>query len=143
MLYCLFESSLGFSLFKVNNWDKLSTQGAKLQDDMQNFQSFKKMASLEHHFFFQGHNVAYENLSKLREGELSDELADFLRTNLPSGKKVAFQLSVQDKTLATAINTNLKIKCVSGEAFNEIFRSIRTHLGAFLSGTDGWLIRNY
>ena len=137
MLYCLFESSLGFSIFKINGWDRLASQSQQLQADAQDFQAFKRIASLEHHEFFQGHGVAYDSLAQLRAGELSAELATFLRSNLPAGKKAVFQLAVQDKTLAAAINTQLKIKCVSGEAFNELFRAFRTHLAAFLSGADG------
>jgi len=137
MLYFLFESSLGYALFKVNAWDKVATTTDKLQKDIQDFQSFKKIASLEANYLFQGHGVAYETLNLIKNGELPEELADFLRTNLPSAKKTAFQLATQDKVLATKINEILKVKCVSGEAYNEIFRGIRAHLSAFLSGEDG------
>jgi hypothetical protein len=141
MLYFLFESSLGYALFKVNAWDKVATSTDKLQKDIQDYQSFKKIASLEANYLFQGHGVAYESLNQLKNGELPEDLADFLRTNLPSAKKTAFQLASQDKVLATKINEQLKVKCVSGEAYNEIFRGIRAHLSAFLSGEDGELIR--
>ena len=141
MQYFLFESSLGFALFKVNAWDKVATTSAKLQQDIDNFQSFKKIASLEANFLFQGHNVAYDTLALIKNGELPEELADFLRSNLPSAKKTAFNLATQDKNLATQINEHLKVKCVSGEVYTEIFRGIRTHLAAFLSGEDGKIIR--
>ena len=137
MLYFLFESSMGFSLFKVNAWDKVATTTPKLQQDIENFQSFKKIASLEASYLFQGHKVAYETLAQVKAGDLPAELADFLTNSLPQAKKTAFQLAVQDKTLANKINEQLKIKCVSGEAYNELFRGIRAHIASFLSDEDG------
>lgn len=137
MMYFLFESSLGFSLFKVNEWDKIATQSKKVQDDINSFHSFKKMVSLEASFLFHGHGVAYDILAKLKNSEVPEELVDFLKTNLPSIKKTNFQLAIQDKTLATQLNELMKIKSLSGDNFNEIFRGIRTHLAAFLSSEDG------
>lgn len=141
MHYFLFESSLGFGLFKVNQWDKIATTTPKLLKDFDSFEAFKKIASLEASHLFQGHNVAYEVLNKINEGSLPDDLTDFLKSNLPSAKKADFQLVVQDKNLATKVNEALKIKCVSGEAYLDIFRSIRKHLAQFLTGEAGFLTR--
>ena len=141
MIYFLFESSLGFSLFKVNEWDKISTVSKKLMTDFDSFETFKKMISLEANYLFQGHNVAFESLSKVNTGEASTELADFLKTSLPSSKKANYQLAVQDKGLATKLNDDQKIRCVSGEVYLDVFRSIRKHLGSFLIGEAGILIR--
>lgn len=141
MLYFLDESALGFALFKVNEWDKIASNSAKLLKDFDSYDAFKKMVSFEASSLFQGHNVAFDTLNALREGELPAELADFLRAHLPSAKKTNFQLVVQDKGLATKINETLKVKCVSGEAYLDIFRSIRKHLAKFLSGEAGGLTR--
>lgn len=143
MLYFLFESSLGFALFKVNDWDKISSTDAKVIKGMDDFQTFKKVASCEANMMFQGHNVAFEVLRKLNIGEMPEELTDFLKTNLPSVKKQNFQLAVQEKVLATKINEALKIKCVSGEVYLDIFRSIRKHLSAFLINEAGEFIRQH
>ena len=141
MHYLLDESSLGFALFKVNEWDKIASSSGKLLKDFDTFESFKKIVSFEASSLFQGHNVAFEVLNSIKEGNLPDELADFLRAQLPSAKKTSFQLVVQDKSLATKINETLKVKCLSGEAFLDIFRSIRKHLAKFLTGDDGEFIR--
>jgi len=141
-MLCLFESSLGFSLFKINEWDKISTISPKLLKDFDSFETFKKMVSLEANYLFQGHNVAFESLQKVLSGEISTELNDFLKSCLPTLQKKNYQLAVQDKTLATKINDTLKVKCVSGEIYNDIFRSIRKHLGSFLVGESGRLIRH-
>lgn len=141
MHYFLDESSLGFALFKVNEWDKIASSSGKLLKDFDTFESFKKIVSFEASSLFQGHNVAFEVLNSIKEGNLPDELADFLRAQLPSAKKSSFQLVVQDKSLATKINETLKVKCLSGEAFLDIFRSIRKHLAKFLTGDAGEFIR--
>ncbi len=141
MHYFLFESSLGLALFKVNEWDRIATTTTKLLKDFDSFESFKKVVSLEASHLFQGHNSAYEILNEIGNGNLPSDLTDFLKSNLPSKKKGDFQLVVQDKNLATKINEALKIKCVSGEAYLEVFRSIRKHLVPFLIGSEGALNR--
>ena len=88
------------------------------------------------------HSGGLNNLAKLPASTiqiLGAEKALFraLKTNLPSIKKTNFQLAIQDKTLATQLNELMKIKSLSGDNFNEIFRGIRTHLAAFLSSEDG------
>lgn len=141
MHYFLDESSLGFALFKANEWDKIATSSAKLLKDFDSFESFKKVVSLEASHLFQGHNVAFDTLNKLKEGELPEDLTDFLKASLASAKKQGYQLVVQEKGLATKINESLKIKCVSGEAYIDIFRSIRKHLAQFLTGEAGEFTR--
>lgn len=141
MHYFLFESSLGLALFKVNEWDRIASTTTKLLKDFDAFESFKKVVSLEASHLFQGHNNAYETLNEIGNGNLPSDLTDFLKANLPSKKKGDFQLVVQDKNLATKINETLKVKCVSGEAYLEVFRSIRKHLVQFLIGSEGALTR--
>lgn len=36
-MFLLFESSVGFSLFKVNEWDRIATLTNKLQNDIANY----------------------------------------------------------------------------------------------------------
>ena len=141
MIYFLFESTLGFSLFKINEWDRVSNVDKKLLNDFDNFGTFKRIASLEANLFFKGHNVASELLAKISSGQLPTELSDFLKTSLPSVKKAKYQLAVQDKNLATKINEVMKIQCAFGEGYNDIFRSIRKHLCEFLKSESGELMR--
>lgn len=63
MIYFLFESSLGYSLFKLNQMDKLSTKDKKVLKQIENFGDFKKMLTLENTHFFHGHNVAWETVN--------------------------------------------------------------------------------
>ena len=136
MLYLLYESSIGFSLFKLQSLDKLSVKDEKVIKSFDSFQEFKKIASLEASHLFHGHNVAWVTCNDLKEGRLPEELRSFLTNSLPSGKKAKFELAVQDKNLAALINTELSVKAVSGDQYTELFRGIRTHIVKFMSGEE-------
>lgn len=136
MLYLLFESSIGFSLFKLQSLDKLAIKDTKIQQSFDNFQEFKKIVSLEASYLFHGHNVAWVTCNELKEGKFPEELRTFLTNSLPSGKKTKFELAVQDKNLAALISTELSVKAVSGDSYTELFRGIRNHNVKFMSGEE-------
>jgi nucleolar protein 56 len=136
MLYLLFESSIGFSLFKLNSLDKVATKDAKVQAAFDNFQEFKKIVSLEASHLFHGHNVAWSTCNELKEGKLPDELKTFLTNSLPNSKKTKLELAVQDKNLAALLSSELSIKAVSGDSYTELFRGIRNHNVKFMSGEE-------
>ena len=136
MLYLLFESSIGFSLFKLQSLDKLALKDTKIQQAFDNFQEFKKIVSLEATHLFHGHNVAWITCNELKEGKLPEELKSFLTNSLAQGKKTKFELAVQDKNLAALINTDMNIKAVSGDSYTELFRGIRNHVVKFMSGEE-------
>lgn len=136
MLYLLFESSIGFSLYKLQSLDKLAVKDQKVIQSFDNFQEFKKVVSLEASHLFHGHNVAWITCNELKEGKMPEELRNFLTNSLPSGKKTKFELVVQDKSLAALITTDLSIKAVSGDQYTELFRGIRTHNVKFMSGEE-------
>ena len=131
MTYLLNESSLGIQLFKLNKLDKLSLQDPKVYRQFDDFQSFKQNVSLEASMFFHGHGVALQMINELKQGEISQDVLEFISSNLPTGKKHRTELALIDKSLAPALN-KLGVKCVSGEMFVELFRGIRQHLGKFL-----------
>lgn len=117
MIYFLYESSLGYSLFKMNKADKLSMQDPKIIAKISNFSDFKKIASLEGTYFFHGHNVAFESIDTLKQGKLPENLLTFLKESLPAQKKKTLKLAIQDKSIAGELTKALKIKCVSGENY--------------------------
>lgn len=136
MTYFLYESSLGFALFKLNKLDKLSLEDPKIQKSLTNFQETKKIISLEGTHFFHGHNVAWNTIEQLKNNEIPETLSEFLKTYLPSKKRKSLEIAVQDKNLASLLNKKFKYKCVSGDLYNEIFRGVRCHLSKFLSGSS-------
>ena len=134
--FFLYESAIGFALFKLQTLDKLSLQDPKIQQAFDNFQEFKKIVSLEANHLFQGHNVAWKTIQDLKEGRLPEELKNFIKTNLPSLKKTNLEFAVQDKKLAELLNSEMGLKCVSGELYLEVFRGLRNHSIRFLSGEE-------
>lgn len=136
MLYLLFESSIGFGLFKLQSLDKLAVKDPKVLRAFDSFQEFKKIVSLEASHLYHGHNVAWVTCNELKEGKVPEELRSFLTNSLPAGKKVKYELAVQDKNFAALLTTELSIKAVSGDQYTELFRGIRTHIVKFLSGEE-------
>ena len=83
MSYYLYESALGYSLFKLNSVDQISLKDDKIISQIGKFQSFKKMVSLEANHFFHGHGVAWQTIQELKDGKLPESLKEFLSDNLP------------------------------------------------------------
>ena len=52
------------------------------------------MLSLENSYFFHGHNVAWETINQLKQGELPETLTEFLANSLPSGKGKKVELAI-------------------------------------------------
>lgn len=128
------ESSLGFALFKLNSGESLTLSDPKVIQQFDNFNSFKKILSLEACQIFHGHNVAFEALLEIREGKLPKIYSTFLKEHFADKKQAS--LVVEDKNLASLISEKLKLKAKSGESFMEYFRGIRTHLAKFLTSGE-------
>lgn len=52
------------------------------------------MVSLEGTHFFHGHNVAFDNINSLKNGELPEDLITFLTENLPEHNKKSLKLVI-------------------------------------------------
>lgn len=100
MTYLLNESSLGVQIFKLHKLDKVSLQDPKIYQQFEDFQSFKKILSLEGTMFFHGHGVALQTVSELREANINADILEFIQTTLPSSKKDKTELALLDKAMA-------------------------------------------
>lgn len=107
-MYYLFESSVGFFLFKSQKIDTAQLTTKEVQKDMESYEKFKTMLSFENSLLFHGHNVAIDTIESLKTSQLPDNLSNFLKTSLKKSKNV--KLGLQDKTLAGLILSKLKIK---------------------------------
>lgn len=93
--------------------------------DLSKFQRIVKMTAF--HPFDTAEN-ALENINAITEHEVTEDLKNFLETNLPKSKKASrFPLGVIEPTLATAIQENLGITCRSDDTIRELTRGIRFH----------------
>lgn len=107
-MFYLYESSIGFFLFKKQKTNTPNLKTAELQKHVADYEKFKTMMAFHGSMLFQGHNVAVETVEELKKGGLPANLEDFVSSNLGKLKKKA--LAVQDKTLAGMIMKELKIK---------------------------------
>ena len=130
MQYYLFESSLGFFLFKLHSIDKIALKEKKMRATLKNFSNLKQFVSLEVCQFFEGYNKSYSVIHDILDQKMPKELQQFLELYLPKDKGVT--LAVQDKKLANLISSIVGVQCVNGEVEFEIFRCIRFHLNKFL-----------
>ena len=55
------------------------------------------MVTLENTFFFHGHNVAFETINDLKQGNLPESLTDFLSNSLSKANAKNMKLAIQDK----------------------------------------------
>ena len=74
---------------------------------------------------------ALESINAISEGEITQELADFLELHMPKKKA---ELGVHDPRVGNTISENLSIKCKTGQLVSELLRGIRVHFDRFIKG---------
>jgi nucleolar protein 56 len=135
-LIVLFESAVGYSLFKIKQWDEIQgNTEAFIKSVIKDFGSLSEAVTLlaEHHF--KTASEALDNIRDITSKTCSKELIEFLTLNLPSNKKKSsksFVLGVLDKGLAQSIKEHINVDVELGDFIIEISRIIRTHLHRFL-----------
>ncbi|KAI0562839.1 box C/D snoRNP component Nop56 [Gracilaria domingensis] len=137
VLFLLFESALGYSLFEVIENDVIATQVDSMQAAIAEYARFAKMVQLKAFAPFNTAEHALENVNLISEGAVSDFLKNFLETNLPLSKSKHAQLGVhRDPKLKSSVSDALgaKITVISDEQCDELLRGVRMHLDRFISG---------
>lgn len=135
----LYETSAGYSLFKVNNEKKFNkTDAEDIQETF--FSSEKSMAkhlSLVNFQPFKDTADAVTAATSCIEGKLSKSLKSMLKKHCSDESTLA----VADKALGNSINSKLEnITCVENSKIQELFRGIRGNMddlfGDSLTGND-------
>ena len=142
--HVLFESAAGLALFKIEQAEQVGSLTKQVQDCIDDLQAFGKMASLVSFSPYKSAPEALQTTLDLSEGIVNDHLRALLTLNLsPSGKKVKrVELGVCDRSLASAIVSELGIPCDTGETTHELIRGVRLHAEKLLKGmSDGDLAR--
>ncbi|KAI0347015.1 Nop-domain-containing protein [Trametopsis cervina] len=133
----LYETSLGYCLFKVTN-----TAKATDEDVWQEFETpekanqFLKLKSLHR---FTSTATAVEEITALQEGKLGKGLKQFLSEEVVGKGKGKEQLIVADNKLGNSISKKLGINVVSDNIeglYRDMFRGIREQLATLLDGLD-------
>eukprot|EP00593_Proboscia_inermis_P000548 CAMPEP_0171299552 /NCGR_PEP_ID=MMETSP0816-20121228/8365_1 /TAXON_ID=420281 /ORGANISM="Proboscia inermis, Strain CCAP1064/1" /LENGTH=528 /DNA_ID=CAMNT_0011775425 /DNA_START=102 /DNA_END=1688 /DNA_ORIENTATION=+ len=139
----LFETSAGYSLFKMS--DKKKLEKTKPEDMYDTFfstqENAKKCLNLVSFQPFADTADAVSAASACIEGKMSKSLKGFLKKQLKGSKSDSESLAVADKALGLNIKEDLSskmsctIKC--DDQTNEVFRGIRMHLDELMDGDGG------
>ncbi|KAI8672069.1 hypothetical protein LRP88_03418 [Fusarium phalaenopsidis] len=141
--YALYESPVGYALFKVvHQQDAVGLKLKETQAAANDLAKFGKMVKLANFSPFRprGHVEALENINLVSEGIVSDYLKSVLELNLPqtSGKKTKVVLGVSEKNLAGAIKGVFPgIECETADTSDivgDVIRGIRLHADKLLGG---------
>ncbi len=137
----LFESASGYGLFSVIENEDIATFLQQVQAgavELNKFQRSVKMVAFQP---FTTAENALVNMNAITEHEMTDDLKNFLESNLVKGKKSTKQpLGVIEPTLATAIQDSLGIPCRSDDTVRELTRGLRFHFTKFVKPLEGGAI---
>ena len=128
----LFETPAGFALFKVLNPEKLMAV-----DDVYEFfktpEAASKVVKLEAFHKFKDSTEALKAVAKMLKGTIPKNLNAFLQENVVS-KEIQETLICGEKKLASAINAELGLDCISDDRSIEVLRGLRMQMFHLLKG---------
>ncbi|KAH9950086.1 Nop domain-containing protein [Amylocystis lapponica] len=130
----LYETSLGFCLFKVTDSAKVSS--GSVWEEFESPEKANKLLKLKSLHRFTSTVTAVEELTALQESKMGKGLKQFLNDEIVAKGKVKESLVVVDPKLARSINKKLGIQVVVEESMMDLFRGIRSQLAALLDGLD-------
>ncbi|KAJ7638388.1 hypothetical protein FB45DRAFT_976588 [Roridomyces roridus] len=131
----LYETSLGYCLFKVGDASKLESDD--LWKEFETAEKASKLLKLKAIHRFQSTATAVEDITSLQNGKLGKGLKDFLTQEVVDKGKGKEALLVIDPHLSRSIAKKLSINVSALEGKNEdLWRGIRTQLTALLNGVD-------
>lgn len=137
-MFVLFEHAVGYSLFRVKEYEEIASQIPKVEKACNEFINFKNMVQLVAYQAHKSGNSALENTLNVSEGEMHADLQLFLDTNLPkSSKKVQTILGVSDPKIGTVIQEGSGVTCSHTDVVPEVIRGIRLHFDRLVENLSG------
>lgn len=134
-LYLLYESASGYSLFLAGGLDEIAQNTEAVRSSVTDFNRFGKVVQLAAFSPFESALDALKQCNSISEGQMTDELGNFLEINLPKvkeGKKAKFSLGVSEPKLGSHIHEETKIPCQSNEFVLELLRGVRLHFDKYI-----------
>ncbi|KZT13129.1 Nop-domain-containing protein [Laetiporus sulphureus 93-53] len=130
----LYETSLGYCLFKLTDSAKVSS--ADVWEDFETPERANKLLRLKSLHRFTSTATAVEEITALQEGKLGKGLKKFLSDEVVGKGKGKRSLVVLDPKLGHSISKKLGINVIAQDSTMELFRGIRKQLAALLDGLD-------
>ncbi|PKU83234.1 nucleolar protein 56-like [Dendrobium catenatum] len=130
VLYLLFESASGYSLFLAHGLDEIGLSVDAIRESVLDLSRFGKVVKLVAFNPFSSALDALNQCNAVSEGIMTDELRNFLELNLPKGKeakKSNFSLGVAEPKVGSQILEVTKIPCQSNDFVLELLRGVRLH----------------
>ncbi|KAI1344377.1 Nop domain-containing protein [Xylariaceae sp. FL0016] len=139
--YLLYESAVGYGLFKVvHQMDGVALNLPEVQKKTSDLSSFGKLLTTVSFAPWRSAADALENITLISEGILPDYLKSNLELNLPQAKKQKIVLGVADKGLGGSIKAAFSgVEVETGDTspvVGELLRGIRMHAAKLLKGLE-------
>ncbi|KAJ0440458.1 putative Nop domain, helix hairpin bin domain superfamily, Nop domain superfamily protein [Helianthus annuus] len=134
-LYLLYESASGYGLFLAHGIDEIGQNTEAVRNSVTDLNRFGKVVKLAAFNPFQSALDALNQQNAVSEGQMTDELRNFLELSLPKvkeGKKPKFSLGVAESKIGSHIYEETKIPCQSNEFVLELIRGVRLHFDRFI-----------
>ncbi|KAK9080548.1 hypothetical protein SSX86_000306 [Deinandra increscens subsp. villosa] len=134
-LYLLYESASGYGLFLAHGIDEIGQNTEAVRNSVVDLNRFGKVVRLTAFNPFDSALDALNQCNAVSEGQMTDELRNFLELSLPKvkeGKKPKFSLGVADPKIGSHIYEETKIPCQSNEFVLELIRGVRLHFDRFI-----------
>lgn len=105
-LFILYESAAGYGLFEKEEVEEIAVELPKLQASLSSMEHFSKMVKLKAFQPFLTSEKALENMKAVADSHATEDLIQFLETNLPktakkSKKELEVRLGIGDPKLGT------------------------------------------
>lgn len=129
----LFESPLGYAVFKILNEKKLK-ETENLFLEFETPERASKLLKLKHFEKFKDMKDALSVATAVVEGKMHKKLKKVIKKAVIG--EVQEQLAVADAKLGNAIKDKFNISCVSNTSIQELMRCIRGHMDSLVDLTD-------
>lgn len=130
----LYEHASGYALFRVKEFEEVAALQVEVEAATSDVSAFNSVVSLHSFLPFSSAIDALANVNAISEGVASDQLRNFVTTNLPKKLK-KFVLGVADPKLGGALTDQLPgLKVSHIGVVPEIIRGIRTHFAKLVKG---------
>lgn len=124
----LFETSVGYAIFKVLNEKKLQEVDS-LWKEFETPEKANKIVKLKHFEKFQDTAEALAAFTALMEGKINKQLKKVLKKIV---KEAHEPLAVADAKLGGVIKEKLNLSCIHSPVVNELMRGIRSQMDGLI-----------